>query len=120
MVSIPKAAVWVCGIVLSVAFTFAGISKLAGPSAMRWTERFAGWGYPEDAAYVIGALEILCGVGVLVPRCRRVAAAVLVVLMIGALGTHAVNAEFPRLFPPLVLGGLALVMYSAGQRPGRE
>jgi threonine/homoserine/homoserine lactone efflux protein len=33
--------------------------------------------------------------------------------MIGALGTHAVNAEFPRLIPPLVLGGLAFLLYSA-------
>jgi putative oxidoreductase len=120
VVSIPKAAVWVCGIALSVVFVFAGFSKLAGPSAMRWAERFAAWGYPENAGDVIGMLEILCGFGVLVPRLRRGAAAVMIVLMIGALGTHAVNAEFPRLFPPLVLGGLALVMYSAGARPRRE
>jgi len=32
-------------------------------------------------------------------------------LMIGALCTHAVNAEFPRIVPPLVLGGLAFLMY---------
>jgi hypothetical protein len=37
--------------------------------------------------------------------------------MIGALGTHAANAEFPRLIPPLVLGGLALLLYSARPRP---
>jgi putative oxidoreductase len=118
VISIPRAAVWVCSILLAVAFVFSGISKLAGPSAMRWAERFAGWGYPDNAQYVVGVLEILGGLGVLIPKWRRGAAAILVALMIGALGTHAVNAEFPRLIPPLVLGGLALLLYSARPPPG--
>lgn len=40
----------------------------------------------------------------------------LVALMIGALGTHALNAEFRRLIPPLVLGGLAFLVHSAAPR----
>ncbi len=120
MITIPRAAVWVYAIFLAVAFVFAGISKLEGPSAMRWTERFVHWGYPAKAQYVIGVLEILGGLGVLIPKWRRAAAATPVVLMIGALGTHVVQAEFPRLIPPLVLGGLAFLIYSARPRPGRE
>ena len=80
---------------------------------MRWTERFVNWGYPANAQYVIGALEILAGLGVLIPNRRRAAAAMLVGLMIGALCTHAVHAEFTRLIPPFVLGGLAFLLYSA-------
>ena len=75
------------------------------------------WGYPAHAKNVIGVLEILGGVGVLIPSWRRAAAATLVVLMIGALGTHAVHAEFPRLIPPLVLGALAFLIYAARPRP---
>lgn len=114
MITLPKPAMWALAIFLTVIFVLVGISKLEGPSAMRWTERFAQWGYPANVRYVIGVLEILGGVGVLIPKWRRLAAAILVVLMIGALGTHAVNGEFPRLIPPLVLGGLAFLMYSAG------
>ena len=117
MITLPRAALWTCAIFLAVAFVFAGMSKLAGPPAEGWTERFVQWGYPANARYVIGVLEVLGGVGVLIARWRRAAAATLVVLMIGALGTHAVHAEFPRLIPPLVLGGLALLMYSARPRP---
>jgi putative oxidoreductase len=117
VITIPRAAVWGCAIFLAVAFVFAGISKLEGPSAMRWTERFVHWSYPAKAQYVIGVLEILGGLGVLIPKWRRAAAATLVVLMIGALGTHAVQAEFPRLIPPLVLGGLAFLMYLARPQP---
>jgi putative oxidoreductase len=117
VITLPRAAVWTCAIFLAVAFVFVGILKLEGPSAVRWTERFVQWGYPANAQNVIGVLEILGGVGVLIPKWRRAAAATLVVLMLGALGTHAVHAEFPRLIPPLVLGGLAFLMYSARPRP---
>jgi uncharacterized membrane protein YphA (DoxX/SURF4 family) len=97
-----------------------GISKLEGASALRWDERFMRWGYPANTQYVIGVSEILGGLGVLIPKWRRAAAATLVALMIGAVGTHIVHAEFPRLIPPLVLGGLAFVMYSLGVRPDRD
>ena len=120
MIALPRAIVWAGAIFLAAAFVFAGILKLEGPSAIRWSERFVHWGYPANAHYVVGVLEILGGLGVLIPKWRRAAAAILVALMIGALGTHAVNAEFPRLIPPLVLGGLAFLMYSARPRPSRE
>ena len=113
MIRIPRVAVWTCAIFLAMAFLFAGVTKLEGPSAMRWAERFAQWGYPANAHSVVGAFEILGGVGVLIPRWRRAAAAILVALMIGALCTHAVQAEFTRLIPPLVLGGLAFLLYSS-------
>ena len=116
MITLPKAAVWTCAIFLAVAFVFAGILKFEGRSAVGWAERFAQWGYPASAQYVVGVLEILGGVGVLIPRWRRAAAATLVVIMVGALGTHAVHGEFQRFIPPLVLGGLAFVIYSARPR----
>ena len=118
--TLPRAAVWTCAIFLAVTFVFVGILKLEGPGAIRWTERFVNWGYPAHAQYVIAVLEILGGLGVLMPKWRKAAAATLVALMIGALGTHAVHAEFPRLIPPLVLGGLALLLCSARPRPGRQ
>ena len=120
VITLPRAVVWACAIFLAVAFVFAGFLKLEGPSAIRWSERFVHWGYPAHFHYVVGVLEILGGLGVLIPKWRRAAAATLVALMIGALGTHVVHAEFPRVVPPLVLGGLAFLMYSARPRPGRE
>ena len=111
VIRLPRAAVWACAIFLAVAFVLVGISKLQGRSAVGWTERFAHWGYPANASYIVGVFEILGGLGVLIPRWRRAAAAILVALMIGALGTHAVHGEFPRLIPPLVLGGLAFLLW---------
>lgn len=117
MITLPRAVVWACAILLAVAFVVVGFLKLDGPSAMRWSERFVQWGYPANAHYGVGVVEILGGLSVLMPTWRRAAAATLAGLMLGALATHALNAELSRLVPPLVLGWLALLVYSA--RPSR-
>ena len=111
MVRLRSAAVWAGALFLAVAFVAVGLSKLAGTSAMRWSERFGQWGYTANAVYVVGVLEIVGGLGMLMPRWRRAASLILVVLMAGALCTHLVHAEFPRVIPPLVLGGAAFLMY---------
>jgi uncharacterized membrane protein YphA (DoxX/SURF4 family) len=111
---------WACATFLAVAFVLVGILKLTGPSAMRWNERFVHWGYPPSARYVVGILEIIGGLGLLIAKSRRAAAATLIALMIGALLTHLMNAEFLRLIPPLVLGGLAFLVYSWPSAPRRR
>jgi uncharacterized membrane protein YphA (DoxX/SURF4 family) len=120
VIRLPRAAAWACAIFLALTFILVGISKLEGASAMRWNERLTQWGYPANASYVVGVFEILGGLGVLIPRWRRAAAAILVALMIGALWTHLVHGEFPRLIPPLILGGLAFLLYSSRPRPGKQ
>jgi len=110
MVNRARVLIWICAILLAAAFLFAGLSKLGGPSAIRWSTRFVGWGYPVGASSVVGVLEILGGLGVLLPRWRRPAALLLAVLMLGAIATHMLHAEFSRVLPPLVLGGLALLL----------
>jgi putative oxidoreductase len=92
VIRLPRAAMWACAIVLAAVFALVGISKLEGPSALRWAERFTQWGYPAAARPVVGVFEILGGLGVLIPRLRRPAAASLIAIMMGALCTHAVNA----------------------------
>jgi putative oxidoreductase len=120
MVGLRRAAVWGTAIFLAVAFVAVGISKLEGASATRWAERFREWGYPANAQYVVGVFEMLGGLGVLIPRWRRAASLTLGALMIAALFTHVVNAEFARVIPPLVLGGLAFLMYWSHRRPSGE
>lgn len=110
MIKLPRAVGWTCAIVLAVAFVLIGLSKLAGGSALRWGARFEHWGYPASARYVVGALEVLGGAGVLRPRWRRAAGITLMALMAGALATHVVHGEFPRMIPPLVLGGIAYLV----------
>ena len=103
---------WACATFLAATFVLVGMSKLKGPSAIRWNERFVHWGYAASVQPVVGILEMLGGLGLLIARSRRAAAAILIAIMIGALFTHLVNAEFLRLIPPLVLGALAFLVYS--------
>lgn len=105
-----RVLVWTCAIVLALAFVLVGVSKLGGASGIRWSGRFTQWGYPAGTSFAVGVLEILAGLGVLLPRWRRPAATLLIALMIGAACTHALNAEFARVMPPLVLGSLALLV----------
>lgn len=90
---------------------------MAGPSGVGWAVRFSHWGYPAATRYVIGAIEILAGLGLLVPPLRRPAAIALIAVMAGAIITHLFHAEYVRLISPLILGGLSYALYALQTRP---
>jgi putative oxidoreductase len=120
MINLRRTTVWIGSILLAAAFVMVGLSKLQGASATRWAERFVHWGYPPRAQSVVGMIELLGGIGLLVPRARPAAALVLGALMIGALGTHLLNGEWARVVPPLVLGGVASLIYWLERRLSRR
>jgi len=107
MKNLSRIVSWILSILLAFAFVAIGTSKLVGPSAVHWGERFQHWGYPTGSHYVIGILEIVAGIAMLIPRWRRMAAATLMIIMMGALCTHALHGEWARVIPPIVLGSLA-------------
>lgn len=111
MKTVPRAVVWTILILVASLFVMVGFSKFAGPSSIRWAERFAHWGYPVALRYVVGALEMLGGIGLVLPATTRPAAAALMVVMAGALYTHLSHGEMPRVVPPLVLGLLIFLIF---------
>ncbi len=104
-------AIWTAAVLVGLLFVLVGFSKLAGPPGTDWAARLSHWGYPAASRYVIGGIEILAGVGLLVPSLRRSAAVTLMVVMAGALVTHLIHGEFVRLLPPLTLGVLSYGLY---------
>jgi uncharacterized membrane protein YphA (DoxX/SURF4 family) len=56
-------------------------------------ETFVGWRYPAWFAFVIGTIEVLAAIALFVPRLAFYAAALLVVIMLGALYTVIANAS---------------------------
>ena len=102
---------WSAAVLLGVLFVLVGFSKIAGPSGAGWAVRLSRWGYPAASRFAIGGVEILAGLGLLVPPLRRWAAIAVLVVMSGALATHLLHAEFVRVLPPLLLGGLAFGLY---------
>lgn len=109
---------WIVAAVLAVAFAAAGLMKLTKSKAdlagqgMGWVEDFS-----PGMIKAIGALEVLAAVGLVVPPLVGVvpvlaplAALGLVLLMVGAMITHARRRETPMVVVNLVLLALALVV----------
>ena len=104
-------ASWSISIILALLFAAVGFSKLWGPPSARWSDRFLHWGYPAGFQYVVGGVEIISGLALLVPRSRKPASVTLALVMAGAVGTHLIHGELPRIVVPLILGILAFLLF---------
>jgi len=108
---------WILQGLLAVAFLASGFMKAATPYAQLVADPRMAWVQDFSAGFIqfIGVAEILGGVGLLVPSLTRIqprltplAAAGLVLIMLGAAGTHLRRGE-PFIIN-LVLAALAAVV----------
>lgn len=117
-----NAVLWIIAIVLAIAFLGAGLMKLTRPK-----EALAsmGMGYVEDFSAgtikAIGALEVLAAIGLILPAVLGVApilvplaATGLVLLMVGAIITHARRKE-----PQMIVANVVLLALAAVEAWGR-
>lgn len=92
---------------LALIFLASGTAKLLGlPFEL---EAFARWGYPLWFMYLTGVLEVAGGIALLWPRFSALASLCLAGLMIGAVATHVMHAEWPMMM--LAAGILALAAW---------
>ncbi|MGZ5399650.1 MAG: DoxX family protein [Nocardioides sp.] len=109
---------WIVAVVLAVAFAASGTMKLIKPKSelaaqgMGWVEDFS-----PTQIKLIGALEVLAAVGLVVPPLLDIAPVLaplaalgLVLVMAGAIVTHARRKETPMIAVNLVLLSLAAVV----------
>lgn len=93
----------------AIAFAAAGVAKLMGVPAVHGS--FEMMGLPGWFGYFIGAAEAAGAVGLLMSRTRKLAAAGLIIIMIGAIYFHVAYAV-PSALPATVLLVLcALTIY---------
>jgi uncharacterized membrane protein YphA (DoxX/SURF4 family) len=97
---------WVLQGILALGFLLSGLSKLAG--AEQAVQIFEEMGTAGWMPYVIGVLEIAGAIGLLIRRLTGLAAAALVLLLIGALISHAIWGGFAG--PAVVLLILSAVV----------
>lgn len=76
---------WVLTILLAVLMVGPGTQKFTSDT---WERMFRRWGYPDGFYLVIGAIEVIAGMGLLVPRFASHSAIVLVIVMLGAAATQ--------------------------------
>lgn len=90
---------------LALVFALSGGAKLAGLEFE--IQAFARWGYPPWFMVVVGVVEVAGAIALLVGRLSAAAAAALAAMMVGALGTHVIHAEWGMLAIAAVIFGLS-------------
>jgi len=110
-------ALWVIAGLLAAVFLLAGITKLTQPkeklaTRMTWTKD-----HSEGRVKTLGALEVLAAIGLILPAALNIvpvlvplAALGLVVVMIGAVFTHARRNEYQAIGANVVILLLAAVV----------
>ncbi len=101
---------WVLQVLLALLFVAASAGKLTSNPAV--LEMFERWGFPDGFHLVIGALELLGGLGLLIPRTAGYAAGGLIGIMIGAALTHLLSGEGLQVLRPLLFMALLAVVVS--------
>ena len=92
MKRIGAVMLWVMTLLITVAMTASGVQKFTGPT---WQRMFRVWGYPEHFYLVVGAIEVLAGVVLLVPRLASASAIALMTVMVGAATTRMLHGQIP-------------------------
>lgn len=81
---------WLLQLLLAVLMAGPGSQKFTGST---WERMFRVWGYPDGFYLVIGAIEVVGGIGLLVPKIASYSALMLAVVMAGAAATHIIHGD---------------------------
>ena len=85
MARLKTIGLWILTLAVAVVMVGPGSQKFTSPT---WERMFRTWGYPDHFYLVIGAIEVVGGLGLLVPRLASASAIVLAVVMFGAAVTQ--------------------------------
>lgn len=79
---------WLLQVLLAIVMVGPGSQKFTSPS---WERMFRSWGYPDGFYLVIGAVEVVAGIGLLIPRVASASAITLAIVMAGAAATQVMR-----------------------------
>jgi putative oxidoreductase len=105
------AATWLVSLFLAFVFVRAGADKFSDDGG--WARAFAVWGFPDWFRVLIGVLEVAAAALVLVPRAAPVGAVLIIVIMLGGMGTHLVHDQARHLRSEVLQIVLATVLLYA-------
>ncbi len=106
---LAKVVTWL----LALLFVAGGIPKILGLGSA--ASEFTRFGYSATFRLLIGVLEIAGGLALLVPRFALYGAAILLVIMAGAIWTLLNVGDSP--VPPIVVGALVALLLVIRPRP---
>ena len=105
---VREMVLWIVALFLALVCLRSGWLKVTGN--IFWVRDFQRWGYPDWFRIVIGIAELTSMVLLLVPRFAGYGASLFVVVMLGAIYTHATHNESSRLPFNLFLLALSLII----------
>jgi putative oxidoreductase len=106
-----EVVLWIITLFLALVCLRSGWLKVTGN--VFWVRDFHRWGYPDWFRIVVGIVELTAMALLLVPRFASCGASLFVVVMLGAIFTHATHHEFSRLPFNVLLLGLSLIIILA-------
>jgi uncharacterized membrane protein YphA (DoxX/SURF4 family) len=101
-------------LMLTFIFFTQGLAKFSAHSG--WAAAFSHWGYPVWFRVTIGVLEVLAAILVLLPRSAPFGAAIIIVIMLGGMGTHLLKDKKPRVTSELLSLTFATVVLVARRK----
>jgi uncharacterized membrane protein YphA (DoxX/SURF4 family) len=85
---LKSGALWLITLLMAVVMVGPGSQKFTGAT---WERMFRAWGYPDGFYLVIGAIEVVAGAGLLIPKLASYSGIVLAIVMIGAAATQVLR-----------------------------
>lgn len=96
---------------VAIALIGSGVAKLVGePNS---AAHFMAWGLPRWFLLLVGTFEVAGGVLLVTPATRPIGSLVLGTIMVGAMWTHASQAEWGALVPPTLLLSVLMAIFRA-------
>jgi putative oxidoreductase len=112
-----RIVVTILSILLAIMFVGVGTQKLLG--AQSFVDGFAQFGFPQWFRIVVGAVEVIGGVLLLIPRLSWLGASAIAVVMIGATYTHLAIAPETASSAPVTVCLLLVTAFIAYMRRPR-
>jgi uncharacterized membrane protein YphA (DoxX/SURF4 family) len=106
---------------LALSFVAGALAKFAPGETFAgapYSEQFKDWGYPAWFRFVVGSGELVGAVLLLVPRRRFLGAALLGVILVGAVLTHILNQNSlgESIMAPICLALVSIVAWASRPR----
>ena len=105
-----EVGIWIPTLFLVFVFTMQGAAKFSDTSG--WARAFRYWGYPDWFLWTIGFAELLAAALLLWRRTAALGAALIIIVMIGGIGTHVAAGDrfwFRSETMPIVLATIVLL-----------
>ena len=107
---------WIIAAVIAYDFLVQGWRKF-DPNGW-WAPAFKKWGYPTWFMVSIGVLEVAGGLLLLIPKVRHLGAAILIVIMLGALVTRSIHGvSFEEILFFINTIAILMLMVGIGYKP---